>query len=96
VHVDSCKGALLATMPLGTAYRKNGVVTLPTADVKGTGGIHDLCFEVENPDELLTRTTGQASTAVPSVHISPQASYDRSDREPFHGYFSSLLFAAPR
>jgi hypothetical protein len=37
--VDSCKGALLATMPLGTAYHKNGVVTLPTADVKGTGGI---------------------------------------------------------
>ena len=63
-------GALLATMPLGTAYRKNGVVTLPTADVKGTGGIHDLCFEVENPDDLLTRTTGQASTAMPSVPIS--------------------------
>ena len=68
--MDSCQGALLATMPLGTAYRKNGVVTLPTAYVKGTGGIHDLCFEVENPDDLLTRTTGQASTAMPSVPIS--------------------------
>ena len=51
VHVDSCKGALLATMPLGPAYRKDGVVTLPTAGVKGTGGVHDLCFEVENPDD---------------------------------------------
>jgi hypothetical protein len=68
--VDSCKGALLATMPLGTANRKNAVVTLPTADVKGTGGIHDLCCEVENPDDHLTRTTGQASTAMPSVPIS--------------------------
>jgi hypothetical protein len=65
--VDNCKGALLATMPLGTANRKNAVVTLPTADVKGTGGIHDLCCEVENPDDHLTRTTGQASTAMPSA-----------------------------
>jgi hypothetical protein len=67
--VDSCKGALLATMPRGTVYHKNGVVTLPTADVKGTGRIHDLCFEVENPDDLVTRTTGQASTAMSSVPI---------------------------
>jgi len=51
VHLDSCKGALLATMPLGPAYRKDGVAPLPTAGVNGTGGIHDLCFEVENPDD---------------------------------------------
>jgi hexosaminidase len=51
VHVDSCKGALLATMTLEPAYRKDGVVALPAAEVKGTGGIHDLCFEVENPDD---------------------------------------------
>ena len=51
VHADSCRGALLATLPLGPAYRKDGVVPLPTVDVKGTGGIHDLCFEVENPDD---------------------------------------------
>ena len=51
VHVDSCKGALLATLPLGPAYRKDGVVTLPAAGVKGADGIRDLCFEVENPDD---------------------------------------------
>ena len=48
VHVDSCKGALLATMPLGPAYRKDGVVTLPAAGVKGTGGVRNLSLHRES------------------------------------------------
>ncbi len=51
VHLDSCKGALLTTVPLAPAYRKDGVITLPTAAVNGLPGSHDLCFAVENVDD---------------------------------------------
>ena len=51
IHVDSCKGPLLTTVPLAPAYRKDGVIALPAAMVSGTAGSHDLCFTVENPDD---------------------------------------------
>ncbi|SEB77988.1 family 20 glycosylhydrolase [Terriglobus roseus] len=51
VHVDSCKGPVLTTVPLAPAWRKDGVVTLPPAAITGAAGVHDLCFAVENTED---------------------------------------------
>jgi hexosaminidase len=50
VHLDSCTGPLLATVPLQPAYRKDGVITLPAVSFPRQSGMHDLCFAVGNAD----------------------------------------------
>jgi hexosaminidase len=50
VHVDSCNGQLLVSVPLQPAYRKDGVITLPAASFARQSGRHDLCFAVDNAD----------------------------------------------
>ena len=50
VHVDSCTGPLLTTVPLQPAYRKDGVNTLPEFSFPAQSGVHDLCFAVEKTD----------------------------------------------
>ncbi|HEX3570752.1 MAG TPA: family 20 glycosylhydrolase [Acidobacteriaceae bacterium] len=50
VHLDSCTGELLATIPLKPAYRKDGVITLPAVSFPRQTGQHDICFAVEGAD----------------------------------------------
>jgi hexosaminidase len=50
VHVDSCTGPLLATVPLQPAYRKDGVTSLPEVAFPPQSGVHDLCFAVGKAD----------------------------------------------
>ena len=50
VSVDSCKGESLTTIPLGPAYRKDGVITLSADHLAPVHGKHDLCFSMRNPD----------------------------------------------
>jgi hexosaminidase len=50
IYVDSCNGPLLTTVPLQTAWKKDGVITLPSASFSMQGGTHDLCFNVEKSD----------------------------------------------
>lgn len=50
VRVDSCKGESLTTIPLGPAYRKDGVITLSADHLAAVHGKHDLCFSMRNRD----------------------------------------------
>jgi hexosaminidase len=50
VHVDSCNGPLLITVPLQPAHRKDGVITLPAVSFPRQSGTHDLCFAVDKAD----------------------------------------------
>jgi len=50
VHMDSCTGPLLTTVPLQPAYRKDGVITLPAVSFPHQSGTHDLCFAVDKAD----------------------------------------------
>ena len=50
VHMDSCTGPLLTTVPLQPAYRKDGVITLPAVSFPRQSGTHDLCFAVDKAD----------------------------------------------
>ncbi|MEG9438839.1 family 20 glycosylhydrolase [Edaphobacter sp. HDX4] len=48
VHLDSCTGKLLATIPIGPADRHPGV-TLLSAPLERSSGVHDLCVKVVRP-----------------------------------------------
>jgi hexosaminidase len=49
-RVDSCKGQILTTIPLGPAYRKDGVTTLSADHLAAVHGHHDLCFSMKSSD----------------------------------------------
>jgi len=48
VHLDTCTGPLLTTLPFAPAVDKVGVIQL-NANVTATEGKHDLCFKVVRP-----------------------------------------------
>ncbi len=50
VTLDSCQGESITTIPLGPAYRKDGVTTLKADHLATVHGKHDLCFSTKNPD----------------------------------------------
>lgn len=50
IHLDSCKGPLLAAVPLQPAYHKDGAIELPPITFPRQKGEHDLCFDVEKAD----------------------------------------------
>jgi len=50
VRLDSCQGESLTTIPLGPAYRKDGVTRLSVDHLAAVHGKHDLCFSMRNSD----------------------------------------------
>ena len=50
IHLDTCQGSQLASIPLQPAFRKDGAVHLPAVSLPPQQGAHDLCFEVEDAD----------------------------------------------
>ena len=50
IHLDSCKGPLLAAVPLQLAFHKDGAIELPAVTFAQQKGEHDLCFDVEKTD----------------------------------------------
>ncbi|MGI4826843.1 MAG: beta-N-acetylhexosaminidase [Janthinobacterium lividum] len=50
VHLDSCAGNLLTSIPLAPAYHKDGVVSLHAPSFPAVPERHDLCLSVRNPD----------------------------------------------
>lgn len=49
VHLDTCEGKLVATLPLGPATGRAGVTPLSTA-LEDMNGVHDLCLKVVRPE----------------------------------------------
>ena len=50
IHVDTCQGPLLTSIPLAGAYRKDGVTTLVAPPLAPFSGRHDLCLNVRSTD----------------------------------------------
>lgn len=50
IHLDSCKGDVISSIPLTQAIRKDGVTELKGEAISAVKGSHDLCFEMKNPD----------------------------------------------
>jgi len=55
VHIDDCKGEVIARLPLAPAALSNAVTTLPSATISARGGKHDLCLRFAQPFADWTR-----------------------------------------
>jgi len=49
VHLDSCDGTVLATLPLQPAVSNRNVTWLRSS-LTPTSGVHSLCFKFANPN----------------------------------------------